>query len=101
VVRSERLKPGSGGTRRRRLVIGGRVQGVGFRISCARSAETAGVSGWVRNLPDGRVEVVLEGTGEAVAEVEAWCARGPRMARVTKVDATDEPPGGEKGFEIR
>jgi acylphosphatase len=86
---------------RRRLVIAGRVQGVGYRISCERAAQIAGVGGWVRNLPDGRVEVVLEGNPDAVAEVEAWCARGPRMALVRSVDRTDEVPIGETGFEIR
>ena len=86
---------------RRRLVVGGRVQGVGYRISCARSAESAGVRGSVRNLPDGRVEVVLEGRPEAVGHVEAWCGRGPRMAVVKSVDTTEEPPQGDTEFEIR
>jgi acylphosphatase len=82
-------------------VITGRVQAVGYRISCAKSAQDAGVNGWVRNLPDGGVEVVLEGTSDAVALVEAWCARGPRMADVRSVDATDEVPEGESEFSIR
>jgi acylphosphatase len=86
---------------RRRLLITGRVQEVGYRISCAKSAHDAGVHGWVRNLPDGGVEVVLEGTPDAVAKVEAWCARGPRMAIVRSVDATDEVPEGESDFSIR
>jgi acylphosphatase len=86
---------------RRRLLVGGRVQGVGYRISCARRAEQAGVAGFVRNLDDGRVEVVIEGEPAAVAEVEAWCRQGPRMALVTKVEAADEPPQGEQAFSVR
>ena len=85
---------------RRRLVISGRVQGVWFRAGCAREAEAAQVAGWARNLPDGRVEVVLEGTIEAVARVESWCHSGPRHATVTAVVGKDETPTGARGFDI-
>ena len=84
---------------RRRLVVRGIVQGVGFRISVARRAH--GVAGWVRNLPDGRVEVVLEGEAEDVAAVESFVREGPRGARVDDVEAADEEPEGLRGFEIR
>jgi acylphosphatase len=84
---------------RRRLVVRGIVQGVGFRVSVARRAH--GVAGWVRNLPDGRVEVVLEGEPETVAAVEAFVREGPRGARVEEVEATDEEPIGLTRFEIR
>jgi acylphosphatase len=85
-------------TVRRRLVISGRVQGVWFRASCAREAERAGVTGWARNLADGRVEVVLEGAAGPVATVERWCAVGPRGATVTSVEVEDEVPQGTTGF---
>jgi acylphosphatase len=84
---------------RRRLVVRGVVQGVGFRVSVARRAH--GVAGWVRNLPDGQVEVVLEGEADSVAAVEAFVREGPRGARVDDVEATDEEPAGLRGFEIR
>ena len=84
---------------RRRLVVSGIVQGVGFRISVARRLR--GVAGWVRNLPDGRVEVVLEGEPDAVATAEAFVREGPRGARVEEVEAADEEPEGLRGFEIR
>jgi acylphosphatase len=84
---------------RRRLVVRGIVQGVGFRVSMARRAH--GVAGWVRNLPDGRVEVVLEGEPEAVGTIEAFVREGPRGAHVEGVEASDEKPEGLRGFEIR
>jgi acylphosphatase len=85
---------------RRRLLISGRVQGIGFRYSCRRVAESAGVSGWCRNLPDGRVEAALEGEAEAVERVLAWCRRGPSHAFVTAVDVVSETPEGETGFRL-
>jgi acylphosphatase len=78
------------------------VQGVGYRVSCARRARAAGLAGWVRNLDDGRVEVVLQGPPDAVSEIERWCSRGPQMAVVTNVVASDEPHARDiGGFEIR
>jgi acylphosphatase len=85
---------------RRRLVVHGLVQGVWFRDSARREAERHGVAGSAANLPDGTVEVVLEGLPEAVAAVEAWCAVGPRRAEVERVDGSDEPPAGLAGFAI-
>ena len=85
---------------RRRLLISGRVQGIGYRWSCRRVAESAGVSGWCRNLSDGRVEVALEGDPEAVERVVSWCRRGPSRAEVTDVDVRDEPPQGETDFRL-
>jgi acylphosphatase len=86
---------------RRRVFVAGRVQGVWFRESCRDQAQATGVAGWVRNLADGRVEVVLEGPPGAVDEVLEWCRRGPRRARVDRVDVADEAPVGEQGFRVR
>ncbi len=86
---------------RRRLLVDGDVQGVGYRVSCARRARGAGLAGWVRNLADGRVEVVIQGPPDLVREIETWCSRGPQMAVVTSVEASDEAPAAEIGFNIR
>jgi acylphosphatase len=88
-------------TVRRRVYVSGRVQGVWFRETCRDEAARAGVGGWVRNLDDGRVEVVLEGAPAAVDRVLAWCRRGPRRARVDGVDVVVEAPVGEQGFRVR
>ena len=86
---------------RRRVVVSGEVQGVFFRDTCRRVAVGEGVGGFVRNLPDGRVEACLEGEDEAVSRVVEWCRKGPSYARVTGVEVTDEEPRGDRGFEIR
>ncbi|MDX1648409.1 MAG: acylphosphatase [Myxococcota bacterium] len=86
---------------RRRLVIHGRVQGVAFRDATVSAARRAGVAGWVRNRPDGTVEAVLEGPPDGVARVERFCSEGPPLARVERVDGTDEAPEGLAGFEVR
>jgi acylphosphatase len=85
---------------RRRVVIAGRVQGVGFRVSCARQATTVGVTGAVRNLPDGRVEAVFEGRPDRVEQLITWCRRGPNAARVTRIQVTEEPATGAIEFRI-
>jgi acylphosphatase len=86
---------------RKRVVVSGWVQGVWFRESCREQAVAAGVSGWVRNLSDGRVEAALEGTEPAVDRVVRWCHGGPRRARVEAVEVTTEEPVGETGFGVR
>lgn len=86
---------------RRRVIVDGLVQGVFFRDSCRREAVSAGVSGWARNLGDGRVEVVAEGAPEAVEHLVSWCRRGPSRAVVTAVHVRDELAEGLRGFSVR
>jgi acylphosphatase len=85
---------------RRRVVVTGHVQGVWFRDSCERVAAEHGVRGWVRNLPDLRVEAALEGRPEAVAAVVAWCQEGPPRATVTGVDVREESPQGDAEVRV-
>ena len=87
--------------RRAHAIVSGRVQGVGFRWSCARQAEAAGVAGWVRNLRDGTVEVVVEGPDERVTAALDWLREGPPSARVDGVEIREEEPLGEQGFTVR
>jgi acylphosphatase len=85
---------------RRRVVAHGRVQGVWFRESARRRAEQLGVSGWVRNRPDGAVEAELEGPAEPVEVLVRWFAHGPPDARVDRLDVDELPVRGERGFAI-
>jgi acylphosphatase len=85
---------------RRRVVVSGRVQGVWFRDSCREHARQHGVQGWVRNLPDGRVEAVFEGVPDRVDALVAWCHQGPPRAQVDDVEVTGEAPEGIQGFDI-
>ncbi len=86
---------------RYRVLISGRVQGVFFRDSCRRVAEQHGVAGWVRNLPDGRVEAVFEGPAKDVGRLLDWAHHGPRLAAVEAVAVQPEPPEGLATFRIR
>ncbi len=86
---------------RAHVFISGRVQGVGYRFSTIEQADNLGVTGWVRNLPDGRVEAVFEGNQAAVEEMIRWCHRGPRSAVVKDVAVEYEEPEGLRGFETR
>ena len=84
------------------VLISGHVQGVFYRASTQRQAHALGVRGWVRNLPDGRVEAVFEGEEAAVQRMIAWCRSGPPNAYVTDVDVHSEPFVGElTGFNVR
>jgi acylphosphatase len=85
---------------RRRLVVHGQVQGVFFRDSTRRRAESNGVAGWAANRDDGAVEVVLEGPPEAVEAVAGFARRGPSRARVESVEEADETPEGLRGFAV-
>ena len=85
-----------------RLIIEGRVQGVWFRDSTRRMAKSLGVTGWVRNLPDGNVEAVAEGPEEQVQKLVEWCHQGPPHARVTHVQQFQEQWKGQfHDFEIK
>ena len=88
-------------TVRRRVLVSGRVQGVWFRESCRREAESRALAGWVRNCPDGTVEAVFEGEPEAVEVLVGWCSIGPTRARVVRVQVVDELPMGAVGFAVR
>lgn len=76
-------------------VIHGRVQGVFFRASARDQAERLGLSGWVRNLPAGTVELLAEGPREQLEQFLQWCRLGPEYARVEKVQAEWQAPTGE------
>ena len=88
-------------TSRAHLFIDGRVQGVFYRAFTSDQASELGLNGWVRNMPDGRVEAVFEGREVLIEQAIIACKRGPAGARVTNVDVTWEPVVGEKGFHIR
>ena len=86
---------------RRRVTVSGRVQGVFFRDSTRREAESAGVAGWVANRPDGTVEAVFEGDSDAVERMVRFCREGPGHSDVASVDVAEEDPEGISGFEVR
>lgn len=92
-----------------RLLISGWVQGVGFRFALREQALLLGVCGWCRNLPDGRVETMFQGTDKAVSKLTQWCHEGPSQANVTSVsleiiNLQANPhvwDGPDHGFDIR
>jgi acylphosphatase len=85
---------------RRRVIVHGRVQGVFFRDTMRRMAQSRGVAGWVSNTPAGTVEAAFEGEPEAVESMVRFCRRGPRDASVSRVEVFDEQPEGLTGFVI-
>jgi acylphosphatase len=85
---------------RKRVIVHGSVQGVFFRDTVRRRAQTAGVAGWIRNNRDGTVEGVFEGDPPEVERLVAFCRRGPRGAEVARVDVVEEPPEGLAGFRV-
>ena len=85
---------------RRRVVVHGLVQGVFFRDTVRRHAVAAGITGWVRNARDGTVEAVFEGEPDAIDALVALCQKGPRGARVDRVDVSEESPEGLADFRI-
>jgi acylphosphatase len=86
---------------RRRVTAHGRVQGVFFRDSTRREAQSRGVAGWARNTPDGAVEAVFEGPAEDVEALVAFVRRGPGHADVAHVNVAEEEPEGLQGFSVR
>lgn len=85
---------------RRRIVASGRVQGVFFRDSVRREANSAGVAGWATNRADGKVEAVFEGEDEAVNRLVEFCRSGPGHAEVEDLQVTEEEPEGLDGFKV-
>ncbi len=86
---------------RAHVFVSGRVQGVSFRDATRSQAEQIGLSGWVRNTQDGRVEAVFEGEPDAVRQMIDWCESGPSSADVEDVSVENEQPEGLSGFEVR
>ena len=90
------------GRKRIHAIVHGRVQGVAFREHTRKEAVRLGVSGWVRNRPDGTVEVVAEGESTGVDALLAWAKKGPPLAQVLSIDFEGEAPVGDSGeFSIR
>ena len=83
------------GKARAHIVITGRVQGVFYRVNTKRMADKLGVKGWIRNLPDGRVEAVFEGDESSVKRLISWCWIGPPGAKVTNIEVEWEEYLGE------
>ena len=86
---------------RAHVYVSGNVQGVFFRATTREQAQERGVDGWVKNLADGRVEAVFEGTEDDVEAMVTWCHEGSPAATVESVDVTYEDPEGLSGFEVR
>ncbi len=82
-------------------MVRGRVQGVFFRDTTRRRAESVGVTGWVANRADGAVEAVFEGDPEAVDQLVEFCRRGPGRSEVTSMEVIEEEPEGLSGFDVR
>jgi acylphosphatase len=85
---------------RAHIYVSGMVQGVSYRWYATQHARTREIGGWIRNLPDGRVEAVFEGPKPAVEELIAWCREGPRYARVSDVEVEWEEPEGVYEFDL-
>lgn len=85
----------------RRMVVSGRVQGVGYRDSCRRRAQQLEVSGWAANRADGSVEIHIEGEEPAVDAMVLWCRAGPRWAKVRDSTVADVALLGLTGFDVR
>jgi acylphosphatase len=82
------------------VLVSGRVQGVFFRAECARRARDRGLSGFVSNRPDGRVEAAFEGEDADVRALVEWCREGPEWAHVEEIETREEPAAGHSDFRI-
>jgi acylphosphatase len=82
------------------VIVRGKVQGVFFRASTHEIAEELGLAGWVRNCPDGSVELQAEGDRAQLEELIAWCRNGPPSAKVQDVDVAWVQPEGQRSFEV-
>jgi acylphosphatase len=90
------------GIKQYQLLIKGRVQGVGYRVSAAEKARQLDLVGWVRNLADGRVELCIEGEQEPLQQMIDWARQGPRFAEVTHIDLSEKDSiSGFLNFDIR
>ena len=83
------------------MIVRGDVQGVGYRYTMRLEAREAGVTGWVRNRPDGTVEAEVEGADDQVDAMLAWMAEGPPGSSVRGAEVGEIPATGERGFEVR
>jgi acylphosphatase len=83
-----------------KVLISGRVQGVGYRVNTQRQARQLGLTGWVQNLRDGRVEALFEGSSQQVEAMLKWCHLGPLSAKVTDVAVSYTPAEGMADFKI-
>lgn len=84
------------------VFVSGRVQGVWFRANTKQKAEQLGVTGWVRNTHDGRVEAIFEGEEDRIKEMIEWCHRGPPLARIDNVEIKNQnPTNGFDDFSIK
>lgn len=87
---------------RAHVYISGSVQGVGLRASARQQARELGLTGWIENLPDGRVEAVFEGSPDDVRRMTQWCEQGPTYATIEGVEVQEEDVRGDlRGFEVR
>ena len=93
--------PRADGQRAIRCVVSGRVQGVYYRAASAERAAELGLRGWVKNLPDGRVEVVASGSLDALTALAAWLWQGPPAARVTSVQVEEWTEPVPDRFDVR
>ena len=84
-----------------RLIVSGRVQGVGYRQACCQRAQALGLGGWVRNRPAGWVELEAEGCSQVLEQLRIWCESGPAAAQVSSVNASVIPLAGQDWFEVR
>ena len=85
----------------KRVVVRGRVQGVGYRYAMVDAADACGVTGWVRNRRDGSVEALVQGEPLAIESIIAWCRKGPSAAQVSAIDVSEATAEPATGFQLR